>query len=124
MRANGQTDRSTREMIREVNALKTQLQKLSTTLEADAGDGVSRALRAIESKSRQAIDDAIEAAQEFVDEYGEGAREGLDALARRSAELREKARESLVDNVRSHPVGTLAAIAGAGFLAGYLARRH
>ncbi|SKA38078.1 hypothetical protein SAMN02745126_06003 [Enhydrobacter aerosaccus] len=124
MRANGLAGQSSKDLVKEINALKAQLQKLSTALEAEASDGVSRAMSTIEGKSKQAIDNAIQAAQEFVDEYGDSARETMEALARKSAELRDKAKDSLVDNVQNRPVGTLAAIVGIGFLAGYLCRRQ
>jgi hypothetical protein len=124
MRTNGLAARTNKDLVREVNALKAQLQKLSSALETDAGDSVSRAVSTIEGKSKQAIDSAIEAAQEFIDEYGESARETMDALAHKSAELRDKAKHSLVDNIENRPVGTLAAIVGIGFLAGDLCRRH
>ena len=113
-----------KDLVKEVNALKAQLKKVSATMEAEAGDGASRALDTIESKGKQAIDSVIEAAQDFVAEYGDAARDRVDALTRRSAELRNKATESLVEMVRQRPLGTLAVIAGIGFLAGYLRRRH
>lgn len=124
MRANGLTASTNKDLVKEINALKAQLKKLSAAMEAEAGDGASRALDAVESKSKQAIDSVIEAAQTFIDDYGDTARERVDALAKRSSELREKATESLVETVQERPLGTLAAIIGIGFLAGYLCRRH
>jgi len=111
-----------KDLVKEVNALKAQLKKVSATMEA--GDGASRALDTIERKGKQAIDSVIEVAQDFIDEYGDAARDQVDALTRRSAELRDSATESLVKTVRQRPLGTLAVIAGIGFLAGYLRRRH
>ncbi len=124
MRANGLTTQSSKDLVKEINALKVQLKKLSSTLEAEADDGASRVLSTVENKSKQAIDSAIQAAQDFVDEYGETARDTMDAIARKSAELRDKAKDSLVETVENRPLGTLAAIVGIGFLAGYLCRRH
>jgi ElaB/YqjD/DUF883 family membrane-anchored ribosome-binding protein len=123
MRANGLAAHSNKDLVKEINALKAQLKKLSSAMEAEANDGVSRALSTVESKSKQAIDDAIDAAQSFIDEYAETARDGMQALSRRSAELRDQATESLVETVQNRPLGTLAAIVGVGFLAGYLCRR-
>lgn len=111
-----------KDLVKEVNALKAQLKKVSATM--DAGDGASRALDTIERKGKQAIDSVIEVAQDFIDEYGDAARDQVEALTRRSAELRDNATESLVKTVRQRPLGTLAVIAGIGFLAGYLRRRH
>jgi ElaB/YqjD/DUF883 family membrane-anchored ribosome-binding protein len=123
MRANGLAAHSNKDLVKEINALKAQLKKLSAAMESEANDGVSRALSTVESKSKQAIDDAIEAAQSFIDEYAETARDGMNALSKRSAELRDQATESLVETVQNRPFGTLAAIVGVGFLAGYLCRR-
>jgi hypothetical protein len=122
MRANGTAVRH-KDVVKEINALKAQLKKLSAAMEAEANDGVSRALGAIESKSKQAIDDAIEAAQEFIDEYADGARDAADALVKKSSELRDRATDTLVEAVEARPLATLAAIIGLGFLAGYLCRR-
>ncbi|HEU5093563.1 MAG TPA: hypothetical protein VFT77_00345 [Reyranella sp.] len=122
MRANGLTA-SNKDLVKEINALKGQLKKLSAAMESEAGDGASRALDAVESKSKQAIEAVIEAAQNFIDDYGETARDRMDALAKRSAELRDKASDSLVETVQERPFGTLAALIGIGFLAGYLCRR-
>ncbi|WIM12716.1 hypothetical protein [Enhydrobacter sp.] len=124
MRANGLAASTNKDLVKEINALKAQLKKLSAAMESETSDGASRVLGAVESKSKQAIDAVIEAAQNFIDEYGETARDRMDALAKRSAELREKASDSLIETVQERPFGTLAAIAGIGFLAGYLCRRH
>ena len=123
MRANGLTASTNRDLVKEINALKAQLKKLSTAMEAEAGDGANRALDAVESKSKQAIDSVIEAAQNFIDDYGDVARDRVDALTRKTSEIREKATESLVETMQERPLGTLAAIIGIGFLAGYLCRR-
>jgi len=123
MRANGLTASANKDLVKEINALKAQLKKLSTAMEAEAGDGANRALDAVESKSKQAIDSVIEAAQNFIDDYGDVARDRVDALTKKTSELREKATESLVETVQERPLGTLAAIIGIGFLAGYLCRR-
>ena len=123
MRANGLAAHSNKDLVKEINALKAQLKKLSAAMEAETNDGASRALSTIESKGKQAIDDAIDATQNFIDEYAETAREGMNALSKRSTELREQAAESLVETVQNRPLGTLAAIVGVGFLAGYLCRR-
>jgi len=123
MRANGLAAHSNKDLVKEINALKAQLKKLSAAMEAEANDGMNRALSTVESKSKQAIDDAIDAAQNFIDDYAETAREGMNALSKRSAELRDQATDSLVETVQNRPFGTLAAIAGVGFLAGYLFRR-
>ncbi len=123
MRANGLAAHSNKDLVKEINALKAQLKKLSAAMEAEANDGVSRTLNTIESKSKQAVDDMIDAAQTFIDDYAESARDGMNALSKRSAELRDQATDTLVETVQNRPFGTLAAIIGVGFLAGYLCRR-
>ena len=42
----------------------------------------------------------------------------------KSGEMRDDARDSLIETVQARPLGTLAAVVGIGFLAGYLLRRH
>ena len=124
MRANGSTHAlPSKELVKEINALKAQLKKLSAAMENDANDGVSRAIGAIEAKSKEAIDSAIESAQEFIDGYAESAKDAAAAIARKSAEMRDSAADSLVETVQNRPFGTLAAVIGIGFLAGYLCRR-
>ena len=63
------------------------------------------------------------AAQGFVDDYAESAREVADELVRKTGEMRDKATGSLIETVEARPFATLAAILGLGFLAGYLCRR-
>jgi ElaB/YqjD/DUF883 family membrane-anchored ribosome-binding protein len=124
MRANGTASAlPSRELVKEINALKAQLKKLSAAMEADASEGVSRAVGTVEAKSKEAIDEAIETAQNFIDEYSESAKDYAAALGRKSEQLRESAANSLVENVQARPFGTLAAVIGIGFLAGFLCRR-
>lgn len=125
MRANGTANAlPSKDLVKEINALKAQLKKLSTAMENDASDGVSRAVSAIETKSKEAIDDAIEAAQGFIDEYADSAKDYAAALGRKSAQIRDGAAESLVETVQARPFATLAAVIGIGFLAGFLCRRN
>lgn len=124
MRANGtSTHRLNKDLVKEIAALKAQLKKLSAAMEAEATDGVSRAVGAIETRSKEAIDSAIEAAEDFIGDYADGARDAVAAISKKGAELRDSATDSLVETVRARPFGTLAAIVGIGFLAGYLCRR-
>jgi len=124
MRANGTaTTLPSKDLVKEINALKAQLKKLSSAMEVDASEGVNRAVDAVGSKSKQAIDDMIESAQGFIDDYSDSARGAVEALTQKSAELRDKAHDSLVETVQNRPFATLAAIVGIGFLAGFLCRR-
>jgi ElaB/YqjD/DUF883 family membrane-anchored ribosome-binding protein len=125
MRANGIASRhsSNKDLIKEISALKAHLQKLSTAIEARAIGEATRTLESVESGSKDAINSAIEAAQEFIDDYSEMARNAAENLSEKAGEAREAAAETLVEAVRARPLGTLAAVVGAGFVAGYLCRR-
>ncbi len=112
-----------KDLVKEINALKAQLKRVSDAMANDASDGMNRAIDAVESKGRETIDDAVDAAQRFIDEYSETAKETASRLARASSQMRDSAADSLVETVQARPFGTLAAVIGIGFLAGYLCRR-
>jgi ElaB/YqjD/DUF883 family membrane-anchored ribosome-binding protein len=112
-----------KDLIKEINALKTQLKRVSDAMANDASDGMNRASDAVESKSRETIDQAVEAAQRFIDDYTETAKNAAARLARASIQARDNAADSLIETVQARPFGTLAAVIGIGFLAGYLCRR-
>jgi ElaB/YqjD/DUF883 family membrane-anchored ribosome-binding protein len=124
MRGNGSHAIPSKDLIKEINALKTQLKRVSDAMANDANEGVDRAVDAVESKSRETIDQAVEAAQRFIDNYAETAKDAASRVARKSAEMRDSAADSLVEAVEARPFGTLAAVIGIGFLAGYLFRRN
>ena len=123
MRGNGTHAIPSKDLIKEINALKTQLKRVSDAMAGDASDGMNRAIDAVETKSRETIDEAVEAAQRFIDEYTETAKDTASKLARASSQMRDSAADSLVETVQARPFGTLAAVIGIGFLAGYLCRR-
>ena len=124
MRANGTaTANSTRDLIKEISVLKAQLKKLSTSIEKDASNGLNGALSDIQAKSKETIDEVIETAQAFLDEYSDSARETTKALMQKSAQLRDDATDTLIETVKERPIATLAAVIGIGFVAGYLCRR-
>jgi ElaB/YqjD/DUF883 family membrane-anchored ribosome-binding protein len=112
-----------KDLVKEINALKMQLKRVSDAMANDASDGVNRAIDAVENKGRETIDDVVEAAQRFIDEYAEGAKDTANRLVRKSTQMRDSAADSLVETVQARPFGTLAAVVGIGFLAGYLCRR-
>jgi ElaB/YqjD/DUF883 family membrane-anchored ribosome-binding protein len=123
MRGNGHSIPS-KELVKEINALKTQLKRVSDAMAGDASDGMNRAIDAVETKSRETIDEAVEAAQRFLDDYTDSAKDTASRIARKSSEMRDTAADSLVETVQARPFGTLAAVIGIGFLAGYLCRRQ
>jgi ElaB/YqjD/DUF883 family membrane-anchored ribosome-binding protein len=112
-----------KDLVKEINALKAQLKRVSDAMANDASDGMNRAIDAVESKGRETIDDAVDAAQRFIDEYTDTAKDTASKLARVSSQVRDNAADSLVETVQARPFGTLAAVIGIGFLAGYLCRR-
>lgn len=120
---NGAHTIPSKDLVKEINALKAQLKRVSDAMANDASDGMNRAIDAVESKGRETIDDAVDAAQRFIDEYSETAKDTASRLARKSTEIRDSAADSLVETVQARPFGTLAAVIGLGFLAGYLCRR-
>ena len=122
MRANG-TTASTKDLVKEISVLKTQLKKLSTSIEKEAANGIGGALNEMQTKSKEAIDEVLETAQAFMDGYSDSANETTRALLNKSAELRDEATETLIETVKARPLATLAAVVGIGFLAGYLCRR-
>ncbi|MDI1284154.1 MAG: hypothetical protein PSV46_07145 [Reyranella sp.] len=124
MRANGTaTANSTRELVKEISVLKAQLKKLSTSIEKDASNGLNGALSDIQAKSKETIDEVIETAQAFIEDYSDGAKEATKALMEKSAKLRDDATDTLIETVKERPIATLAAVVGIGFVAGYLCRR-
>jgi ElaB/YqjD/DUF883 family membrane-anchored ribosome-binding protein len=109
-----------KDLVKEINALKTQLRRVSDAMASDASD----ALDAVETKGRETLDETIEAAQRFIDGYTEAAKDTADRVVKKSAAMRDDARDSLIETVQSRPLGTLAAVVGIGFLAGFLLRRR
>jgi ElaB/YqjD/DUF883 family membrane-anchored ribosome-binding protein len=123
MRGNGHSIPS-KELVKEVNALKAQLKRVSDAMANDASEGMNRAIDAVESKGRETIEEAVEAAQRVLDDYTDTAKDTAGRLARKSSQMRDTAADSLVETVQARPFGTLAAVIGIGFLAGYLCRRQ
>lgn len=132
MRGNGHSHTlPSKDLIKEINALKAQLKRVSDAVATDASDAVG----AVEAKGREKIDEVVEAAQRFIDDYSESAKDvanryaedakdTANRVARKSAEMRDSAADSLVETVQNRPFGTLVAVIGIGFLAGYLCRRQ
>jgi ElaB/YqjD/DUF883 family membrane-anchored ribosome-binding protein len=112
-----------KDLVKEINALKAQLKRVSDAMATDASDGMNRAIDAVESKSRETIDDAVDAAQRFIDDYTDTAKDTASKLARASSQVRDNAAETVLETVQARPFATLAAVVGIGFLAGYLCRR-
>ena len=124
MRANGTaTANSSKDLVKEISVLKAQLKKLSSSIEKDASNGLNGALSDIQAKSKETIDEVIETAQAFLDDYSDSAKESTKALMAKSAKLRDDATDALIETAKERPLATLATVVGIGFLAGYLCRR-
>jgi ElaB/YqjD/DUF883 family membrane-anchored ribosome-binding protein len=126
MRANGlapRTQRSSKELVKEISVLKSQLKKLSSAMEADASENVNGAISAIQLKSRAVLDEAIEAATSFIEEQTDAAKDMADSALEKASDMRDAAADTLIRTVKERPLTTLAAVVGIGFLAGLLCRR-
>ena len=89
MRANGTaTANSSKDLVKEISVLKAQLKKLSSSIEKDASNGLNGALSDIQAKSKETIDEVIETAQAFLDDYSDSAKETTKALMAKSASTR------------------------------------
>lgn len=86
------------------------------------------------SEAKEAISDAADAAKALLDDvpklakaYGASIADGAKAYGASVADsakaMGESATNSVVETVKSRPLGSIAAIIGIGFLAGYLCRR-
>jgi ElaB/YqjD/DUF883 family membrane-anchored ribosome-binding protein len=125
MRANGTaTANSSKDLVKEISVLKAQLKKLSTSIEKDASNGIGGMLSDVQAKSKETIDEVIETAQAFLDDYSDSAKDATKALMQKSAKLRDDATDTLIETVRERPIATLATVVGIGFVAGYLCRRN
>jgi ElaB/YqjD/DUF883 family membrane-anchored ribosome-binding protein len=101
-----------KDLAREIALLKEQLDELSDTVN---GTGSS-----IVARGEAALEETLKSARELVAKYGDTAK----AIADDTVKLRNKAADTLIEHTEARPLTTLAAIAGIGFLAGWLFRRH
>ena len=100
-----------KDLAREIALLKEQLEELAGSVN---GQGSS-----IVARGEAAIEETLRSARELVAKYGDTAK----AIAQDTAKLKNKATDSLIEHTEAHPLTTLAAIIGVGFLAGWLCRR-
>ncbi len=101
-----------KDLAKEIALLKAQLEELS--------DSVSGASHSVVARGEEALEDTLAAARELIAKYGDTAK----AIADDTISLKNKATDKLVEQTEAHPLTTLAAIAGIGFLAGWLCRRQ
>ena len=119
---------------KEIAALKSRLNDLADSIDIDEIEGIGKAISRIEVRSKEAISDAADAAKALLDDvpklakaYGASIADGAKAYGASVADsakaMGESATNSVVETVKSRPLGSIAAIIGIGFLAGYLCRR-
>jgi len=101
-----------KDLAKEIAALKTQLE--------DLADSMNGAGQSIVSRGEEAVEDTLKAARELIAKYGDTAK----AIAEDTVSLKNKAADTLVEQTEARPLTTVAAIAGIGFLAGWLCRRQ
>jgi ElaB/YqjD/DUF883 family membrane-anchored ribosome-binding protein len=101
-----------KDLAREIALLKEQLEELAESVN---GPGSS-----IVARGEAAIEETLRSAREMVAKYGDTAK----AIAQDTLRLKDKAAGTLIHQTEAHPMTTLAAIVGIGFLAGWLCRRH
>ncbi|HQS14085.1 hypothetical protein [Reyranella sp.] len=101
-----------KDLAKEIAALKTQLE--------DLAESMNGAGQSIVSRGEEAMEDTLKAARELIAKYGDTAK----AIAEDTVSLKNKAADTLVEQTEARPLTTVAAIAGIGFLAGWLCRRQ
>ena len=122
MRQNGAA-LHTKDIQKEIGALKARLSDLADSLDLDEVEGIGKAIGRIEARSKEAVGDAAKAAQALIDDVPKLARAYGASIAGNAQAMGESATNAVVETVKSRPLGSIAAIIGIGFLAGYLCRR-
>lgn len=101
-----------KDLAKEISLLKAQLEELTGTM-----NGAGHSMVA---KGEEAIEETLKSARELIAKYGDTAK----AIADDTISLKNKATDKLVEQTEAHPLTTLAAVVGIGFLAGWLCRRQ
>jgi len=100
------------DLAKEIALLKAQLE--------DLADSVNGTGNSIVARGEEALEETLRSARELIAKYGDTAK----SIAQDTVKLRDKAAGKLIEHTEARPLTTLAAIAGIGFLAGWLFRRH
>jgi ElaB/YqjD/DUF883 family membrane-anchored ribosome-binding protein len=109
---NSATTHSGKDLAKEIALLKAQLDDLADSVN---GTGTS-----IVARGEEALEQALHSARDLIAKYGDTAK----SIAKDTAQLKDKAADTLIEHTEARPLTTLAAIVGIGFLAGWLCRRH
>ena len=100
-----------KDLAKEIALLKAQLEELSESVNGTGNSIVAR--------GSEAVEDTLRSARELIAKYGDSAK----SIAQDAIKMRDKATDRLVEHTEARPFTTVAAIAGIGFLAGWLFRR-
>jgi len=122
MRQNGAA-MHTKEINKEIAALKARLSDLADSIDIDEIEGIGKAISRIEVRSKEAVGDAAKAAQALLEDVPKLAKAYGASIADNAKAVGESATNTVVEAVKARPLGSIAAIIGIGFLAGYLCRR-
>ena len=122
MRQNGAAI-NTKDIQKEIGALKARLNELADSIDIDEIEGIGKAISRIEARSKEAVGDAAKAAQALLDDVPKLAKAYGASIADSAKAMGESATNTVVESVKSRPLGSIAAMIGIGFLAGYLCRR-
>jgi ElaB/YqjD/DUF883 family membrane-anchored ribosome-binding protein len=101
-----------KDLAKEIALLKAQLEELT--------DSVNGTGHSIVARGEEALEETLRSARELIAKYGDTAK----AIATDTIDLKNKATDKFVETAETRPLTTLAAIAGIGFLAGWLCRRQ
>jgi len=101
-----------KDLAKEIALLKAQLEELTDSM-SDTGQSMV-------ARGEEALEDTLNSARELIAKYGDTAK----AIADDTISLKNKATDKLVEQTEAHPLTTLAAVVGIGFLAGWLCRRQ
>jgi len=122
MRHNGPA-MHTKEIQKEIAALKGRLSELADSIDTDEIEGIGKAISRIEARSKEAVGDAAKATQALLEDMPKLAKAYGASIADNAKAIGESTTNAVVETVKSRPLGSIAAIIGIGFLAGYLFRR-
>jgi ElaB/YqjD/DUF883 family membrane-anchored ribosome-binding protein len=101
-----------KDLSNQVALLRTQLEELAETVNGTKSTLIGR--------GEEVVEDTLRSARELIAKYSDTAK----AMAQDAVKLKDKASDKLVEQTEAHPLSTVAAIVGIGFLAGWLCRRR
>jgi ElaB/YqjD/DUF883 family membrane-anchored ribosome-binding protein len=122
MRQNGNA-MHTKDINKEIAALKARLNDLADSIDVEDIEGIGKAISRIERRSKEAVGEAAQATKELLEDVPKLAKAYSASIADSAKALGESATNTVVESVKARPLGSIAAIIGIGFLAGYLFRR-